>query len=112
MKTDNTMSNLQILEKCFKEGMVNKDFEAFKTTHPTLLTVVLNAMGESSEAKDQEIKKLEEQLKAADAREQSIIEAIEEEISALDGVYKAPYIEGVQAGYTDSIEIIKNQPKQ
>lgn len=56
--------------------------------------------------------KLEEQLKAADAREQSIIEAIEEEISALDGVYKAPYIEGVQAGYTDSIEIIKNQPKQ
>ncbi len=43
------MKNLQILEECFKEGMINKDFESFKKTHPTLLKVVLRAMQRATE---------------------------------------------------------------
>ena len=40
------MKNLKILENAFKEGMKNKDFEEFKKTHPTLLSVILKSMDE------------------------------------------------------------------
>lgn len=41
-----SVENLQIFEYHFKKGMINKDFEAFKRTHPTLLRVILAAMDE------------------------------------------------------------------
>ena len=38
------MNTLKTFEKHFREGMINKDFEAFKKSHPTLLKVILAAM--------------------------------------------------------------------
>lgn len=43
------MNNLLILEECFKEGMINKDFESFKRNYPTLLKVILRAMQRATE---------------------------------------------------------------
>ena len=40
------MKNLKILENVFKEWMKNNDFEEFKKTHPTLLSVILKSMDE------------------------------------------------------------------
>ena len=40
------MEHIQVLEKHFRNGMINKDFEAFKRTHPSLLKCILNAMNE------------------------------------------------------------------
>lgn len=42
------MENLDIFEKHFRRGMVNKDFNSFKRTHPTLLRCIMNAMNEVS----------------------------------------------------------------
>jgi hypothetical protein len=39
-----------IFEQCFKNGMLNKDFNAFKRTHTTLLKVVLDAIELAIEA--------------------------------------------------------------
>lgn len=38
------MENLKILEAEFKKGMINKDFKAFKRSHPKLLNVILKSM--------------------------------------------------------------------
>ena len=49
------MSNIQILEKHFKNGMINKDFNSFQRfqrAYPTLLKCILNAMNEVSVQKD------------------------------------------------------------
>jgi hypothetical protein len=40
------MENIKIFEKHFKKGMINKDFESFKKTHPTLIKCILEAMNE------------------------------------------------------------------
>jgi len=40
------MENIKIFEKHFRKGMIVKDFEAFKRTHPTLLKCILEAMNE------------------------------------------------------------------
>ena len=40
------MDNIKIFEKHFRKGMIVKDFEAFKRTHPTLLKCILKAMDE------------------------------------------------------------------
>lgn len=40
------MENIKIFEKHFRNGMIVKDFEAFKRTHPTLLKCILEAMNE------------------------------------------------------------------
>lgn len=37
---------LRLFEKHFKSKMINKDFEAFKKSHPTLLLCVLSALEE------------------------------------------------------------------
>lgn len=37
---------LLLFEKHFKKGMLNKDFEAFKRSHPTLLRCILSALEE------------------------------------------------------------------
>lgn len=41
------MTQLQVLEKHFKRTMKNKDFEAFKKSHPTLLKVIEDSMSEN-----------------------------------------------------------------
>lgn len=43
------MDNLKILENVFKSEMKNKNFEEFKKTHPTLLSVILKAMKQKDE---------------------------------------------------------------
>ena len=40
------INNLNLLEKSFRKNMLNKDFESFKKTHPTLLKTILEAMNE------------------------------------------------------------------
>ena len=40
------MENIEIFEKHFRKGMVVKDFEDFKRTHPQLLNCILEAMSE------------------------------------------------------------------
>lgn len=40
------MENIKIFEKHFKNGMINKDFDEFRRTHPRLLQCILNAMNE------------------------------------------------------------------
>lgn len=37
----------EILEKHFRKGMINKDFNSFKKTHPTLTKCVLDAINEA-----------------------------------------------------------------
>jgi hypothetical protein len=40
------MENIKIFEKHFRKGMINKDFEAFKRTHFSLLKCILEVMNE------------------------------------------------------------------
>ena len=42
------MEDTKILEKHFKKEMLNKDFESFKKSHPTLLKCILKSMNEIS----------------------------------------------------------------
>lgn len=42
------MTNEQIFERHFKEGMIVNDFKAFKKSHPTLLKCILNALNEKN----------------------------------------------------------------
>jgi hypothetical protein len=41
------MNAEQILEKHFLKEMINKDFNSFKKTHPTLLKCILGAINEA-----------------------------------------------------------------
>lgn len=53
------MNAEQILEKHFRKGMINKDFNSFKRAYPTLTKCVLDAInealisGSASEEKEQ-----------------------------------------------------------
>jgi hypothetical protein len=41
------MENIKILEKHFRKGMINNNFELFKKDYPTLLKCILGAMDEA-----------------------------------------------------------------
>jgi len=46
MASNSEILAIKVLEMNFKKEMINKDFEAFKRTHPTLLRCILAAMDE------------------------------------------------------------------